>query len=420
MNVLRRAVRNAALVAFVLVASACSEATVAAPETVEPTAAPTVDLVPTEVPAEEEATGPEPIRIGVIMALSGVMAQFDRPAIAGMTWQVDRVNEAGGVLDRPIELVMRDSESRGSVSLEHAELLIADGISVLMVSCDPGFARPVIERAEVSGVLTVSPCGSSSEWMSRTVGELSFSFGTSPVLEGFALAEHAWGQGLRTSATFSDESNPDSLALCQGFRERFTELGGTQVVDYEHNYDQLIELEERLSDEPLPPVDVVAICTHLPGGLFGPAALTELLRGEAVRFGGQLLGGSLVDSSIWLRAAPNRGAMTIVSPTSPFGDDPVDDVNTLIADLEDPSGLLVRGWTAQGADAIAGVALAIERAGSLSGPALAGQLAVFDDEQLVSRQVTFTPSRHLDPGGILRLIELTESSGRVVGTITTG
>lgn len=75
--------------------------------------------------AEEEIllTG-EPVRIGVIYALSGNNAAIGTNILRGIDFAVEDINRAGGVNGRPVEIVRGDTEGDGQVARLVAERLI--------------------------------------------------------------------------------------------------------------------------------------------------------------------------------------------------------------------------------------------------------------------------------------------------------
>lgn len=66
----------------------------------------------------------EPIRIGFPMVLSGLSAQFGQPMRQGAQMYVDEVNARGGLLGRPVKLLMRDTESRPELAARMARELV--------------------------------------------------------------------------------------------------------------------------------------------------------------------------------------------------------------------------------------------------------------------------------------------------------
>jgi len=78
--------------AFVLAVAACAPA-----------------ATPTAAPATP--TGGPPIRIGAPFNLTGGMASIDVPAANGARLAAEEINAAGGVLGRPLELLIRDTKT---------------------------------------------------------------------------------------------------------------------------------------------------------------------------------------------------------------------------------------------------------------------------------------------------------------------
>lgn len=68
---------------------------------------------------------PEPIPIGLVAALSGQSAASGEAITRGLSVAIDEINQAGGVLGRPLELVRRDDESNPSKGIAAARELIS-------------------------------------------------------------------------------------------------------------------------------------------------------------------------------------------------------------------------------------------------------------------------------------------------------
>jgi branched-chain amino acid transport system substrate-binding protein len=86
-------------------------------------------LVP---PAWREAFGQaKPYKVGTTQPLSGTAAAGGKTALVGTQMAVDRINKAGGINGRPIELVIADDESKPDVGRRKTEkLLVEDKVDV--------------------------------------------------------------------------------------------------------------------------------------------------------------------------------------------------------------------------------------------------------------------------------------------------
>jgi branched-chain amino acid transport system substrate-binding protein len=68
----------------------------------------------------------KPYKIGTMQPLSGVAAAGGKTALVGTQMAVDRINKAGGINGRPIELVIADYESKPDVGRRKAEKLVVE------------------------------------------------------------------------------------------------------------------------------------------------------------------------------------------------------------------------------------------------------------------------------------------------------
>lgn len=91
-----------------------------------------------------------PIRIGVLHSLSGTMAASERPLVDAVQLAVEEINAAGGVLGRPVEIVVADGRSDEGVYVAEAErLIVSEQVSALF-ACWTSACRkavmPVVEK----------------------------------------------------------------------------------------------------------------------------------------------------------------------------------------------------------------------------------------------------------------------------------
>ena len=93
---------------------------------------------------------PAPIRVGVLHSLSGTMAASERPLVDGLRLATEDINAAGGLLGRPVELVVVAGHSDWEVFAREAErLIVEEQVNVLFAcwtSACRKAVRPVVER----------------------------------------------------------------------------------------------------------------------------------------------------------------------------------------------------------------------------------------------------------------------------------
>lgn len=91
-----------------------------------------------------------PIRIGVLHSMSGTMSMNERPLVDAVRLAVEEINAAGGVLGRPVEMVVADGRSDHDVFATEAERLIASEKVSALFACWTSSCRkavkPVVEK----------------------------------------------------------------------------------------------------------------------------------------------------------------------------------------------------------------------------------------------------------------------------------
>jgi branched-chain amino acid transport system substrate-binding protein len=101
----------------------------------------------------------KPYKIGTMQPLSGAGAAGGKTALVGVQMAADRINKAGGVNGRPIELVVADDESKPDVGRRKTEkLLVEDKVDVhlggflsnICLAC-----MPVYEEYKVINIISV-------------------------------------------------------------------------------------------------------------------------------------------------------------------------------------------------------------------------------------------------------------------------
>ena len=72
------------------------------------------------------ARSAEPLKIGMVATLTGPAAEYGRYETQGAKLAAEEVNKAGGVLGRPIELVIEDNQSTNPGSVVAFSKLAGD------------------------------------------------------------------------------------------------------------------------------------------------------------------------------------------------------------------------------------------------------------------------------------------------------
>ncbi len=101
----------------------------------------------------------KPYKIGTLQPLSGAGAAGGKTALVGLQMAVDRINKAGGINGRPVEIVVADDESKPDVGRRKTEKLLVEDkvdahvggfLSNICLAC-----MPVFEEHKVVNMISV-------------------------------------------------------------------------------------------------------------------------------------------------------------------------------------------------------------------------------------------------------------------------
>ncbi len=97
-----------------------------------------------------------PIRIGMIDPLTGVYAAVAQNEVIGAKLAVDQINAAGGVLGRPLELLVEDSANDVGTGVQKARKLIdRDQVSFLIGDVNSGIAQAIAQVSNEKKILHI-------------------------------------------------------------------------------------------------------------------------------------------------------------------------------------------------------------------------------------------------------------------------
>jgi branched-chain amino acid transport system substrate-binding protein len=133
--------------------------------------------------------GPEPVRIGFFMSITGRDASFGEASLRGATLAAEQLNARGGVLGRPIELVVEDDRSLAGESATAVKKLISrDRVVALVGECASSRTLEAAPIAQADRVPLVTPA-STSERVTR-VGDAIFRVCFVDAFQGRVMADH--------------------------------------------------------------------------------------------------------------------------------------------------------------------------------------------------------------------------------------
>ena len=173
---------------------------------------------------------PEPIHIGAIYNLTGAQASLDGPSLDGARLAVDRINTAGGLLGRRVELLERDGQTDPALVRLGAENLAALKVTAMIGLSDTDQVLAAAPVAAAAGIPFVTS-GATSPLLPAQVPDWLFLACFGDNVQAAAGAEYAaeW-LGARTAAILFDTNMDYTRLLQRYFGQSFRAQGGTIVL----------------------------------------------------------------------------------------------------------------------------------------------------------------------------------------------
>lgn len=344
------------------------------------------------------AIAQETVKIGLVAALSGQSAKSGEAITRGLTLAIDKINEEGGVLGKPLELISRDDESNPGKGLVAArELIQREGVAAVIGGLDTPVSLAIVPFVNQIKVPFVGPWAAGTP-ITQNGAEENYAFRVSAVDEyvdeaiteylvsnygsqkpGMILINNPWG-----------ESN--EKGLLKALEKRGMEHAGIET--FENNdvdvVPQLTRLQENGADglfvvaNVAPTAQVIKSLDRMGWDVplashWGPAGgrFTELAgpSGEKLHF---------IQTYLFGGAGDEKGKEVFAELQAKFPE-----IETL-ADVTPATGI------ANAYDAMLLLAAAIEQAGSTEGPAIrAAMYEISGIEGLIKTyEQPFTPDDH--------------------------
>jgi branched-chain amino acid transport system substrate-binding protein len=358
----------------------------------------------------------KPILIGAAVDLTKNMAPFDAPALAAAQIEIKKINAAGGVLGRPLQIIPINDQLDPTKTQQAAAQLVGKHVAIGWVTCDVDFSTPSIDEFLKAKLLTVAPCiGTDEMGPSRfgSPGKLAFSFGNAAQDEGAGVAEYAISRGWKNATVVTDNLLRYFQDVCKAFTVRFQQLGGKIVAQegFTQFQNQINTTVSRVNNEKS---DVIAFCTSF--AVDQPAFVSGL---RSLHNNTPIIDGWGSDGSYWWPQNPPVTNFYYLTFASPWGDDPSKQIRAFEAKMKAAGHPAQTGGFLGGAAAIQGIAHAINLAhGSTNGAKLARVMVKFHKFPTISGKVSFSAGLHTVFGRRYRVILVNNNKAKYVGSIT--
>jgi branched-chain amino acid transport system substrate-binding protein len=123
----------------------------------------------------------KPVRVGIIAPLTGGSADFGNSVRLGAELAAKEINEAGGYLGRPFELVIRDDKAVPDEGRKAAEnLVLEEKVDFTLGYCNTGVAMKSIDVFQTNRHLLMVPCSQGTAVTAKYPAAQSYIFRLAP------------------------------------------------------------------------------------------------------------------------------------------------------------------------------------------------------------------------------------------------
>ncbi len=194
----------------------------------------------------------EPIYIGLLAPITGTQAVMGEDLLAGAQMAVEETNAAGGVLGRPLELIVEDTETRPAPGMDAAHKLVeVDKVTILTGGFSSGVSLPIAEYCQEQGILYLLAVPTSP--LFRDVGPFCMSVTVVDTFKGKAIADFAVEDSGKTKYALIFMNNAFGQALKEVTVDRLKELDAEIITEVNYELDKVdykAELQRLFANNP--------------------------------------------------------------------------------------------------------------------------------------------------------------------------
>ncbi|MFC5994112.1 ABC transporter substrate-binding protein [Pseudonocardia hispaniensis] len=186
------------------------------------------------------------LKLGFVLPQTGQLAFLGPPQIQAARYAVSQINEAGGVLGKPIpDLVGGDEADQAAVAQQSADRVLASGVDAVIGAAASGMTLAIIDR--VTGANVVQCSGSNTAPNLTDYNDNGYYVRTAPsdALQGPVLAETVVADGHSRVAIVA-RADDYGRGLAKATAQALEEAGATVALNETYdpnsqNFDALVQ-----------------------------------------------------------------------------------------------------------------------------------------------------------------------------------
>jgi branched-chain amino acid transport system substrate-binding protein len=118
----------------------------------------------------------DPVKVGVLAIHAGIAEPVGQAGLRGTEWWAERVNKAGGILGRPVQLVVEEESTPKDTVERYRKLILQDKVEVVIGGISTGVTLAVGPVAEEMEVPWLSWDGTTQKGVEETMPNPKWAF----------------------------------------------------------------------------------------------------------------------------------------------------------------------------------------------------------------------------------------------------
>lgn len=332
------------------------------------------------------ATVSDVIKIGEVGSMTGSEATFGTSTHNGIELAVKKLNDAGGIKGKKIEIISLDDQGKPEeAATAVTKLITQDGVNAILGEVASSRSLAMAPIAQNYKVPMISPSSTNPKVTEQ--GDYIFRVCFIDPFQGTVMAKFALETlKLKKVAILRDVKNDYSVGLADFFTETFKKGGGEIVMDQSYSAGDM-DFKSQLT----------SIRTKAPEAIFVPGYYTEvgLIARQARELGikAPLMGGDGWDSPK-LTEIGGEAINGSYFSNHYSAEDQAPHVQEFITQFKAGYGVVPDGLAAMGYDAMMVLADAMNRAKTLSNADVRDALAATKDYQAVTGKISIDAQRN--------------------------
>ena len=194
----------------------------------------------------------ETFKVGILCPITGTQAVMSEDLMTGFKLAQEEINAAGGILGKPVKLIIEDTETRPAPGMDAARKLIeVDKVKIISGGFSSGVALPIAKYCQQNKILAVFQPPTSP--LFRNVGSYIFLTNVLDNYKGKVIADFAVADSGKKKFATMFMNNAFGKALMDETLKNLKKQGAeivTNVVYELNKVDYKAELQRLFSKKP--------------------------------------------------------------------------------------------------------------------------------------------------------------------------